>query len=363
MPVTNYIWDVTTDSYLMETDENDATTAVYTNGPGQFGPVISQRRGANSHFFHRDALGSVVDVTDAAQGATDSYLYKAYGEILAASGSTITPFRFVGSLGYYYDLDLAQYYIRARQYHPVLARWLSVDPIEDEAGAVNAYAYVQSNPVTYVDPSGKWQWPFHWHPSDCPCFTCEDTNWGKPGVDKQAVRKLAEALKAQMAKTLKGAGIEVKIVTHLRCHSIYSALACPAVHGKFPGKRAVLVCIPEGVRTLDPGKPKTGLSTCTALQAVEHEFVHARQFADFFAGRGQLTRKQMEEEAYGRSCEVEAQQECLEARMTMEKKQEWIEQCVKEATPRSLGKDIEGKFATFCRRLIGQHLPGYRFPQ
>jgi len=42
MPETNYIWDPLSDSYLMETDENDAVTAVYTVEPEPFGRVISQ---------------------------------------------------------------------------------------------------------------------------------------------------------------------------------------------------------------------------------------------------------------------------------------------------------------------------------
>ena len=151
MPVTNYIWDVATDTCLMETDENDATTAVYTNRPERFGPTISQRRNGESHFFHRDALGSVVNVTDAAENVTDSYVYKAYGEILAATGSTVNPFRWVGSLGYYYDIDLLQYYIRARHYDPRWARFLSRDPIQSD---LNFYPYCGNNPLTRLDPTG-----------------------------------------------------------------------------------------------------------------------------------------------------------------------------------------------------------------
>ncbi len=159
---------------LLETDGADTTQAAYTLQPGAFGPLISQRRGANSHFFHLDALGSVAGLTNASQVLTDAYLYKAYGEILAASGSTVNPFRWVGSLGYYYDLDLLQYYMRARHYAPVLARWLSMDPIGfgmrstsgDELGrfisrdpigysdGYNLYGYVNSQPTFYVDPSG-----------------------------------------------------------------------------------------------------------------------------------------------------------------------------------------------------------------
>ena len=45
MPVTNYIWDKLSDNVLLETDDSNTTTAVYTNKPGQYGELISQHRG------------------------------------------------------------------------------------------------------------------------------------------------------------------------------------------------------------------------------------------------------------------------------------------------------------------------------
>ena len=57
MGVTKYIWDVANDSYLMETDGNDDTTAVYTHRPQQHGNLISQRRGENTSYYHYDGVG------------------------------------------------------------------------------------------------------------------------------------------------------------------------------------------------------------------------------------------------------------------------------------------------------------------
>jgi RHS repeat-associated protein len=44
-------------------------------------------------------------------------------------------------------------YYRARYYDPVLKRFISSDPI-GLAGGMNMYAYVEGDPVSYVDPEG-----------------------------------------------------------------------------------------------------------------------------------------------------------------------------------------------------------------
>ena len=64
MSVTNYIWDAENDSYLMETDENDSTTVVYTNEPVEFGSLVSQHRGGTKSYYHFDAQGSTRALTD-----------------------------------------------------------------------------------------------------------------------------------------------------------------------------------------------------------------------------------------------------------------------------------------------------------
>jgi RHS repeat-associated protein len=146
-----FVWDLR--NVLLETNTLWATQARYTLQPEVFGNLLSQRRGATSHFFHFDALGSTVALTTAGQALSDAYRYKAYGEPLSQSGWTQNPFRWVGRLGYFYDPDLVQYYVRARHYDPRLARWLSVDPI-GYGGGINLYEYVGGLPLMRTDPMG-----------------------------------------------------------------------------------------------------------------------------------------------------------------------------------------------------------------
>jgi len=92
---TKFIWDGET--YLTETDGADATAAVYTNEPQQYGNLISQRRGSTSSFYHFEALGTTRSLS-ASNGATsDTYLLDAFGNSVASTGTTVNPFRFVGA--------------------------------------------------------------------------------------------------------------------------------------------------------------------------------------------------------------------------------------------------------------------------
>ena len=122
-----FIWDGA--EILQETDAANATVCQYTLQPVLHGHLVSQRRGNASRFYHFDALGSTRQLTDASQAVTDNYIYQAYGVVAASTGETVNPFRWVGLLGYFYDPDRLAYYIRARHYAPVLARWLSQDPL------------------------------------------------------------------------------------------------------------------------------------------------------------------------------------------------------------------------------------------
>ena len=155
--ITKYVWDTVSDCVLSELDENNAVTAVYTNEPQQYGGVLSQRRGTTSHYHHHDALGSTRFLTDSSGNVTDTYLHDAWGNLVASTGTTVNPFKWVGKYGYYTDDSTGHVYVRARMYQPTVARWKSVDP---GFGMPSAWGFNYSacTPIAIIDPSGlEWK--------------------------------------------------------------------------------------------------------------------------------------------------------------------------------------------------------------
>ncbi|MFM8475334.1 MAG: RHS repeat domain-containing protein, partial [Planctomycetaceae bacterium] len=150
---TKYVWDPVFDCVTHELDENNAVKAVYHNEPQQYGGVLSQRRGNTSHYHHHDALGSTRFLTDSSGNVTDTYLNDAWGNSVASTGTTVNPFKWVGRYGYYTDSSTGQVYVRARMYQPVLARWMSVDPLWISAFRQH-YVYSRAMPCKWLDPSG-----------------------------------------------------------------------------------------------------------------------------------------------------------------------------------------------------------------
>jgi len=79
------------------------------------------------------------------------YNYSPFGRTLALGRDVPQPFRFTGRE---WDAETRLYYYRARYYSPDMRRFISEDPLRFAAGDVNFYAYVDNNPVNFVDPSG-----------------------------------------------------------------------------------------------------------------------------------------------------------------------------------------------------------------
>jgi RHS repeat-associated protein len=188
MPTTNYIWDPLNDSYLMETDESGATTAVYTQEPSMYGGLISQQRGVDASYYHQDHLGSTRLLSNHTGTVTDSFTYDACGNQITYSGTTVTPFHWIGLSGYYWDIELTTYYIRARSYDPRSGQWRSQDPLAvrprnglyrfifaarppmhasrthknrfvrqsntSATSSTERYGYSKNNPLVMYDPSG-----------------------------------------------------------------------------------------------------------------------------------------------------------------------------------------------------------------
>ncbi|MES2792188.1 MAG: RHS repeat-associated core domain-containing protein, partial [Planctomycetota bacterium] len=153
MPTTNYLWDPLNDSYLMETDDSGATTAVYTQEPAHYGGLVSQYQASVASYFHQDNLGSTRVLTDDAGTATDAFAYDAWGMGIARTGSTETAFQWIGNKGYYFDYEQELYHVRVRSYRPISSRWMTLDPLLNMR-LLYYYTYCNNSPTAAIDPSG-----------------------------------------------------------------------------------------------------------------------------------------------------------------------------------------------------------------
>lgn len=152
MPKTRYVWDE--DNISHETDEDGNVTAAYTYAPKQYGELVSERRNGHAYRYYYDGLGSTIAMTDETGTVTDTFAYDAWGDEIARTGATETPFRWVGKVGYYSDAETAEFYVRSRRFIASGARWASKDQLEFVAGP-NVYAYAHNTPIYLTDSSGN----------------------------------------------------------------------------------------------------------------------------------------------------------------------------------------------------------------
>ena len=107
---------------------------------------------AQPYYYGVDQIGSVRRVF-ASTSSAPAYGYDPYGTPLQAT-APVTDFVYGGM---FYNADSGLYLTQYRAYDPVAGRWLSRDPLgEGTDPAGNLYAYVGSDPVSSVDPSGDW---------------------------------------------------------------------------------------------------------------------------------------------------------------------------------------------------------------
>jgi len=172
---TNHIWDL--QNILEETNQSNVTQVIYTLQPAGYGNVLSQDRKGTVRFYLFDGLGSADRLAGPTGLVTDNYVYEAFGTIAFTHGPTINPFKFVGQLGYYYDVDLFQYYVRARYYDPPTARWLQRDPLLPGFGDEAPYLYIGNSPPQGTDPSGAAAFTL-----TCPDYKDPNSNNANPTI-------------------------------------------------------------------------------------------------------------------------------------------------------------------------------------
>ena len=95
-------------------------------------------------------------VTDQDGKVKYSYHYTPYGELLEGEYSDTVPFLYNGQFGVTTDGN-GLYYMRARYYNVDIKRFINQDVLTgtlERISSLNRYAYVEGNPVSFLDPFG-----------------------------------------------------------------------------------------------------------------------------------------------------------------------------------------------------------------
>ncbi|MDR3615538.1 MAG: RHS repeat-associated core domain-containing protein [Candidatus Obscuribacterales bacterium] len=118
---------------------------VYTDGLDE--PLIQVTSAGVVTYYHANAQGSIIGVSNSAGAVTSKNLYGTFGETVGVSGTTF------GFTGQRYDGDTGLYYYKNRYYSPTIGRFLQTDPL-GYVDDLNIYSYVSNNPFTSTDPLG-----------------------------------------------------------------------------------------------------------------------------------------------------------------------------------------------------------------
>ena len=137
---------------------------------GDSGIVGINVNGTN-YYFVKNLQGDITGIIDTEGNVAARYTYDVYGtpiDITDGDGNAISPnnhthianlnpFRY---RGYTYDQETGFYYLTTRYYDPYVGRFLNADGLVSTGqgfDGYNMFAYCESNPVSYVDPTGEYK--------------------------------------------------------------------------------------------------------------------------------------------------------------------------------------------------------------
>ncbi len=117
--------------------------------------LLSLDTGTETQYYHHDALGSTVNLSDGAGLTKVSYTLDPWGHIRSQLGTSVNRQIFTGQE---HDENTGLIYFGARYYDPDTGRFISQDSYLGEPGtppSLHRYLYAYSNPTVYIDPDGN----------------------------------------------------------------------------------------------------------------------------------------------------------------------------------------------------------------
>ncbi|MGI8821088.1 MAG: RHS repeat domain-containing protein [Chthoniobacterales bacterium] len=193
--VTNLYYDGW--NLIEEQNEKGQLLARYVHG-ARIDEIVKRSTDDGDVYYHHDALGSTVALTNNIGTVVERYSYDIYGAPAFsdgsgnASGSSANGNRFLFT-GREWLTNAASYDYRNRIYSPSLGRFLQTDPIRFKGRDTNLYRYVGNNSTQYIDPSGLYRGTTffqYWEcqvviqlsgttSSGCPCTSASGTGFSE----------------------------------------------------------------------------------------------------------------------------------------------------------------------------------------
>jgi RHS repeat-associated protein len=151
------------------------TSTYYVQIQGQ---VLAQQDSGAWVYILPDHLGSVRQLVGSDSQVALAQSFDPFGGSFESAGSGTSEFGYTGE---WWDAEAALLYLRARYYDPVVGRFVSKDPWQGDSSrpqSLNAWSYVQGNPLNFTDPSGRIVCPYGVDPET---GACNPPRWGGSG--------------------------------------------------------------------------------------------------------------------------------------------------------------------------------------
>jgi RHS repeat-associated protein len=142
----------------MNPTDNYSIKKTYIYGNSQ---ILAQHTGPYTspiYYYLHNRLGSIRQIINSDGVVICRYTYEPFGQLHLTETQDNTalcnPFKFTGQ---YFDLEIGQYYLRARMYDPYLGIFTAIDPAcgyFETPRTWHEYLYCLNDPVNKIDPLG-----------------------------------------------------------------------------------------------------------------------------------------------------------------------------------------------------------------